>query len=127
MRDHDKIYSPCDKSILARELIEKHNLTQVSAAEKLELTQSAISRYLTSDRGNRVQLSNEVARSMETIANDLASRNSSPTLTIEETCRICLFMRRSGDFCGIHRELERGIPDSCDACIKVLAVKTLHA
>ncbi len=117
---------PAVRAHIAKELIKKHSFTQVSAAKKLELTQSAMSRYLTSDRGSRTQLSDEVIRDIEMIAKDLASRDSPSALTIEEMCRICLSMRRNGDFCKIHRGLDSGIPDSCDACIRILESENLH-
>jgi hypothetical protein len=117
---------PAVRAHIARELIEKHGFSQVSAADKLGLTQSAMSRYLTSDRGSRTQLSVEVVRSIERIADDLAGRESPSALTVEETCRICLSMRRSGDFCRLHRDLDRGIPDSCNACIRIFEAEDLH-
>ncbi|UCD72518.1 MAG: hypothetical protein JSW01_03425 [Candidatus Bathyarchaeota archaeon] len=118
---------PAVRAHIARRLIEKHRFTQVSAAEKLGLTQSAMSRYLTSDRGTRTSLSDEVIHILEMIAEDLADQDSPSTMTIEQTCRICLSMRRSGDFCRLHRELDEKIPDSCDVCLKTLETELLHS
>lgn len=117
---------PAVRAHIARELIEKYGFSQVSAAEKLGLTQSAMSRYLASDRGRRAQLSDEAVRSIERIADDLASRESPSALTVEETCGICLSMRRSGDFCRLHKDLDRGIPDSCDACIRMFEAENAY-
>jgi hypothetical protein len=117
---------PAVRAHIARELIEKHGFSQVSAGGRLGLTQSAMSRYLASDRGSRIRLSPEVAHSIASIADDLAHRGSQLTLTVEETCRICLSMRRSGDFCRLHRALDRGVPESCDACIRMLGSGSLH-
>ncbi len=117
---------PAVRAHIARELIEKHGFSQVLAAEKLGLTQSAMSRYLASDRGGRTQLSDEVVRSIGGIAKDLAGRESLSPLTVEETCRLCISMRRSGDFCRLHRDLDKGIPDSCDACIRMLEGENPH-
>ena len=121
-----KYVLPAVRAHIAKELIRKHNFTQVSAAKKLELTQSAMSRYLASNRGSRTELSDEVIQNIEAIANNLASRDSPRSLTIEEMCKICLSMRHSGDFCKIHRDFDSGIPDSCDTCIKILEFETLH-
>ena len=117
---------PAMRAHIAKVLIKKHNFSQVSAAKKLMLTQSAMSRYLALNRGSRTQLSDEVIHDIEKITNDLANRDLLSTLTIEEICRICFSMRRSGDFCELHREIEKGIPKSCDACIKILESETLH-
>ena len=42
---------PIFRSLIAKDLIEKYNFTQVEAAEKLGTTQAAISQYLHSKRG----------------------------------------------------------------------------
>jgi len=117
---------PAVRAQIARELIEKHNFTQVSAANKLGMSQSAMSRYLALNRGSRTQLSDEFVRSIRMVAEDLANRDSPSSLTIEETCRICISLRRSGDFCKLHRELDKEILDPCDACIKILETENLH-
>ncbi len=117
---------PAVRAQIAKELIEKHNFTQISAAKKLGMTQSAMSRYMASNRGSRTQLSDDFVRDIRVIAKDLASRDSPPSLTIEETCRICISMRRSGDFCKLHRELDKELPDSCDVCIRILETESLH-
>jgi predicted transcriptional regulator len=117
---------PAVRAYIARRLIEKHEFTQVSAAEKLGLTQSAMSRYLTSNRGTRTSLSDEVTHILEMIAEDLADQDSQSTMTIEQTCMICLSMRRSGDFCRLHRELDKDIDDYCDVCLRILETELLH-
>jgi len=117
---------PAVRAQIARELIEKHEFTQASAAEKLGLTQSAMSRYLAMNRGSRTELSDETIHTLETIAEDLATRDSPSTLTIQEICGICLNMRKSGDFCKLHRDLDNGIPDSCDICLKLLRTESPH-
>lgn len=117
---------PAIRAYIARRLIANHGFTQVSAAERLGLTQSAMSRYLTSDRGTRTRLSDEVIHILETIVEDLADQDSPSTLAIDQTCRICLSMRSSGDFCKLHRELDKEIPDSCDVCIRILETELLH-
>jgi predicted transcriptional regulator len=42
---------PVFRSHVAKELVEKHNFTQVQAAERLGTTQAAISQYIHSKRG----------------------------------------------------------------------------
>jgi predicted transcriptional regulator len=45
-----KYILPIYRSILARELVQKYNLTQTEAAKKLGTTQAAVSQYLSSKR-----------------------------------------------------------------------------
>ena len=45
---------PVYRSFVAKELILKHNLTQIEAAKKLGTTQAAVSQYVNSKRGVKV-------------------------------------------------------------------------
>jgi predicted transcriptional regulator len=45
-----KYILPIYRSILAKELVQKHHLTQTEAAKKLGTTQAAVSQYLSSKR-----------------------------------------------------------------------------
>jgi len=48
-----KYILPVFKSLVAKELINTHHLTQVEAAQKLGTTQAAISQYVCSKRGTK--------------------------------------------------------------------------
>ncbi|MBS7634117.1 helix-turn-helix domain-containing protein [Candidatus Bathyarchaeota archaeon] len=86
------------RSYIARELIEKHRLTQVEVAEKLGTTQAAISQYLRLKRGhkgltqfeNMLPVIQEAARE---IADKIASENVSSEEIMLKICELCLSMR----------------------------------
>jgi predicted transcriptional regulator len=48
-----KYVLPIYRSMLAKELVQKHHLTQTEAAKKLGTTQAAVSQYLSSKRAHK--------------------------------------------------------------------------
>jgi predicted transcriptional regulator len=54
-----KTVLPAIKALMARNIVEKHGMKEQQVAEILGLSQSAISRYTTKDRGNIITLENE--------------------------------------------------------------------
>ena len=58
------------RSMIALKLINQHHLTQNQVAEKMGLTQAAVSNYLRKTRGNRLDLETYVE--LQTITSSLA-------------------------------------------------------
>jgi predicted transcriptional regulator len=95
---------PIIRKEFAKNLIENHSLTQRKVADKLGITESAISRYVSGKRGileiKDEQILEEIAKS----ANKIAKENG-PT-AIEETCRICRLLKS--------KEFVEGINHACE-------------
>jgi len=63
---------PSIRSMLAKKLVVEYGYTQTAAAKKLGLTQSALSRYLSMERGGRKELPQEVLSLIDATAKKLA-------------------------------------------------------
>jgi predicted transcriptional regulator len=88
---------PSIRRELARELVEKHHLSQAEVARRFGVTDAAISQYLKSKRGTSKEIENsgkydEFRKELEQSAVRIV--NGSDIVT--ETCRICEFVKRNG-------------------------------
>jgi len=85
---------PLIRKEFAKSLIKDHGLTQRKAAEKLGITESAVSQYVSKKRGdfkvNDVAIRREIKESTKRIMNgDIQVMKT-------ETCRICHLLRAHG-------------------------------
>ena len=100
---------PALRVLIAKELIERHGLSQVKAAEKMELTPAAITQYLKKVRGETaiqlVESSDEAAKVISEIANDLVEGEGSVYDVLQNICRTCQTMRSKGLLCEMHKDL----------------------
>lgn len=83
---------PAVRALLARDLLEKHNLTQREAARRLDMTQPAISQYKNRLRGRNAKKL-ESSKSISNKINDLGERIAKQDIQEEgfksELCEIC--------------------------------------
>ena len=103
------MYLPCEiiaryilpvfRSIIAKDLIEKYDLTQVEAAKRLGTTQAAISQYIHSKRGygSLGQYENEMPK-IQKYARKTAKRIAKENISSDEVMKI---------FCELCRELRK--------------------
>ena len=107
---------PAIRVLIARELVEKHGLSRVRAAEKMELTPAAITQYLKKVRGEKgvkmVESSDEAVKIVSEIANRLAKGESSVYDVLQNICKACQIMRSEGLFCEMHREILPALKES---------------
>ena len=105
------MYPPCEtigryvlpifRSLVAKELIERYNFTQLEAAKKLGTTQAAISQYIHSKRGHKGLSGFEQilplikAAACET-AEGIAKGRMSSDEVMSNFCRLCASMREKG-------------------------------
>ncbi|MFX1297235.1 MAG: transcriptional regulator [Promethearchaeota archaeon] len=82
---------PIIRKEFAKNLIEKHGLNQREVADKLGITESAVSRYLSGKRGVLEITDDAVLEEIRKSANIIAAENG-PTI-IEEICRICRILK----------------------------------
>jgi len=112
---------PAFRSLVAKKLISKHNLSQVVAAKKLSTTQAAISQYLGSKRGDRMLKELESMPEIESTASKMAERIAtgkfSPIEAIVTFCKLCAFIRMEESICSLHRDLS-SVPSNCTICLK---------
>jgi predicted transcriptional regulator len=85
--------------MVAKELIEKYNFTQVAAARKLGTTQAAISQYLHSKRGHKgAEQFVDILPEIRSLANETARTMATGNMDTEE------FMRKFCDLCTVLRK-----------------------
>ena len=105
-----KIYLPCEtiakhilpifRSIIAKELIERHNFNQIATAQKLGTTQAAISQYLHSKRGYKnVEEFQDILPAIEHRASIAAGRIAKESIDVDDVmlsfCELCRLIRKT--------------------------------
>jgi predicted transcriptional regulator len=96
---------PSLRALIAKTLIEKHKLTQIEAAKRLELTQGAISqyyRYLRGVKTKQLEKDEAIIKKIEEFAAKLASDVS-------------------------HKEAVEGFYDLCKLAIKKIGGENSHS
>ncbi len=88
----NKRYLPSIRAMIAKELAEKHNCTQMKIAEWLGVTQAAISQYLSSKRAGKeriLKIRPEIKEFVQEITLKLANGEKEKFNIGEEICNIC--------------------------------------
>ena len=114
-----KYLLPAVRALIARKLIEKYDYTQVDAASKLGLTQSAMSRYIALDRGQKIGNIKEVRRLTGAIAENIAKSQLSQEEVTLKMCGICTAFRKSGKLCGFHKHIVPTTSKKCRVCYEL--------
>ena len=111
---------PTFRSLVSKELIEKHHFSQVDAAEKLGTTQAAISHYLYSKRGDKRMSQLETISKIQSAASEVAQGIANDELTITDTmlnfCKLCTILRDKNIVCTFHKSSISSLPDTCNIC-----------
>ena len=86
-------YMPTVKSNIAYILYNKYDLKQVEISEILDITQPAVSQYIRGSRGKTTELSKEIEKTIEKVAEEIYRTNKEEKLTQKEVddlmCEIC--------------------------------------
>jgi predicted transcriptional regulator len=91
---------PAYRSLVARELVEKHGFSQVATAKKLRTTQASISHYLHHKRGEERIIELESIPAVQSTASKLAQniateKTSGSDITLS-FCSLCDTLRKRG-------------------------------
>jgi len=96
---------PAFRSLVAKELIERHKFSQVEAAKRLGTTQAAISQYLGSKRGfrdpSKIRSTPKVRTAASRVAKELADNKLTKFDVIMSFCKLCVALRDDEDVCQI--------------------------
>lgn len=114
---------PSVRRILAIKLVEK-NMYEKEAAEILGLSRSAISRYLNSERGMLVKITDflDVINLIENLAENIISRKFDSYRIHEEIARIASYFMSKKYFCKTHGKINPTIDIvKCRICPKVFS------
>lgn len=90
---------PVFRWLVAKELIEKYDFTQLEAAEKLGTTQAAISYYIHLKRGRKgktqfKEMLPRIQAAAHEAAKDIATGKTSPNEVVQNFCNVCMLLRR---------------------------------
>lgn len=106
---------PLVRRELATELVEAHGMTQAEVARRFEVTDAAVSQYLTKKRGGEYSSSRfypafhaDVVESARRIAEDGADCS-------DEICRLCAAVKSSGFLAEIYKQQTGVYPPRCEA------------
>lgn len=115
-----RLVLPAFRSLIAKELIDKHSFSQVAAAKQLGTTQAAISYYIDSKRGEKKMKQLEAIPSVRSMANQIASEIANRSLSSFEAmlkfCELCKILRTKDLVCDMHKDFIT-VPGACDACL----------
>jgi predicted transcriptional regulator len=114
-----KTVLPAIKALMARNIVEKHGMNEQQVAEILGLSQSAISRYKTKDRGNIITLENEpeVQKLIEQMTTFLIYEPHKKKEILELFCATCETIRKKGLMCQLCKEkMHKKWAEACTFC-----------
>ena len=111
---------PAIRALMARTIVEKHGMKEKQVAKLLGLSQSAISRYTTKDRGNTIILENvpEVQTLIDKMITLLLHGKPNQTTEILELlCQTCKVIREKGLMCELcQKKTRENIAELCAFC-----------
>jgi predicted transcriptional regulator len=91
-------FLPAIRAILVKDLVERHHLSQVEVADRLGITQPAVSQYLRSLRGaSRVRAllkRSDFMSSLRRLSDAIAAGEMGGDQIAREYCHLCAMLRK---------------------------------
>lgn len=114
---------PAIRSVLVKDLTERHKLSQTKIASRLGITQPAVSQYLGSPRGSKKLKENledsGLFSEVKALSDKIANGSTRKTEVIKNYCEICNNMGKEGTLCIYHLKREPYLEEEkCDLCLK---------
>lgn len=111
---------PVVRALVAKDLTERHKLTQQSIAKKLGVSQAAISQYIRELRGfkaKNLQRDKTVTDEIEKLSSRIASGDLNVLSATDEMCNICRTIRKKKLICELHVESFPSL-EKCTICLE---------
>lgn len=121
-----KTLIPALRAILAKKLVEQHNIQEEDISKMLGVTQAAISNYIRGTRGDpelitKLLAIKEVAEMIDEIASNLSSNMAYTPASLSKFIGLCNYIKSSLLICDIHHSLETNIDEAvCKECENML-------
>jgi len=106
---------PTIRSELAKELLNL-GMKQKQISEILDITQPAVSQYISDKRGHGIKFEPEIQNIIKDFARDLVEGKASQIDIIPKMCEICKKIKAEEIVCQMHKEKDN-IPLNCNACM----------
>ena len=102
---------------IAKELVTR-GLTQKDVAEKLGVTQAAVSQYIGQKRGSKNKSVESIREEISALADKILDPEVGGDVISQNVCQICMKSKSSGLLCELHREVAE-VDDDCNVCVKI--------
>jgi len=111
-----KTVLPAVKAVMARQIVEKHGLNEQEAAKLLGLSQSAVSRYISKERGNTltIESSNDILALVDQMVIFLIKDPDNKMQVLTLFCQACQAIREKGLMCSSCRK--KMAPEWAEKC-----------
>jgi predicted transcriptional regulator len=117
-----KTVLPAVRALMARTIVEKHGMKEEQAAEILDLSQSAVSKYVTKTRGNTLAIENvaEVQALVDKMITFLIHEPDRKMELLKLFCQTCKIIREKGLMCQLCQEnVDKSWIETCTFCRSV--------
>ena len=115
---------PSIRSKLAKELLEL-GMKQKEISQMLDITQPAVSQYISDKRGHELQFSPIVNQYIKDMAKDMTTGKLQSVDLIPKFCHICKTIKTQEVLCQLHKE-KVNLPEYCSVCMGSESDKTIH-
>jgi len=106
---------PTIRSELAKELLNL-GMKQKEISELLDITQPAVSQYISDKRGHGIKFNDETQNLIKEFAKGLVEGKHTQRDIIPHVCEICRKVKTDEILCQLHKEKGK-MPTDCDACM----------
>ncbi|BDZ71212.1 transcriptional regulator [Methanobacterium petrolearium] len=106
---------PTIRSELAKELMDL-GMKQKEISELLDITQPAVSQYISDKRGHGIKFNDETQQLIKEFAKGLVEDKYTQRDIIPHFCEICRKVKNDEMLCQLHQEKGK-MPADCDACM----------
>lgn len=112
---------------IADVLINKYNWTQKEVANKLKITQAAVSKYRSILKSRTLIPSEIIDKTAIKLANRIAKNEISSVEFIFEICKLCFKLRIDGAICHLHKKIIPQLSEErCNVCSLIIQSKELE-
>ncbi|MCS7097943.1 MAG: hypothetical protein NZ922_03065 [Candidatus Methanomethyliaceae archaeon] len=116
-------FLPALRVLVAKELSQTYGWPQTKIADRLGVTQAAVSGYLSQNESELISPPfdlEELKAIARSIAAEMNMKKRGQVDTIYEVCRICLNLRKSGTICHAHRmKISNLVEERCSICMQL--------
>ena len=104
---------PALRRELSKIFISDFKLSQKQISEVLGITESAVSQYLSSKRGDELKFSKKEIDKIRKFAKKIMADKKNSK---ENFYKICLDLRGTKSLCELHKKQDKNIPKNCELC-----------